>query len=52
MTALFSHVEHQQAIRVPIGRVPLHEAGPWSVWLDDEDDDPDGEWERDGGWER
>ena len=34
---LFSHVEHQEPIRAAVPAIPLHEAGPWSVWLGSED---------------
>lgn len=36
--AIFSHVEHQEPIRIDLRTIPLHEAGPWSVWVDSEDE--------------
>ena len=36
--AIFSHVEHQEPIRADVDAIPLHEAGPWSVWIDSEDE--------------
>lgn len=43
---LFSDREHEEAVRIKA--VPVYGAGPWSVWFDN---DPEGEWERDGGWD-